>query len=709
MSTPLILGNDFADQYSLSILRDNGQSTLQFAKTGRSMKLENSTSDSHISPEVKAFLIKVKKSKHKIKNKIRQNEKKRKIKPTFISVNEETIMPFSSQIITYKIEGKLSSNKSYLEIMDFEGKRLNPLQLSDAVVNKAEGSLLAFNPTDCSITINKGEILGRVLNTESLDTNPNNQSQEEIEAFIGFTKAVMKAYRKEPENQTKEERDHAEKQEEQPSGPKTAEVPEFEDIPKELLISSLDINSKLTKDQRSKLEKILTINHRAFSLDGRIGKYEGIKYEIRVEPGATPISLPPYSASPEKRKAIDKQLDKWFSQEVIEPSDSPWGAPVIVVYRFGKPRVCIDYRGVNSVSQPDEYPLPKQTDILQALMGSQWLTTFDALSGFQQVEVKEEHRSISAFRCHRGLLQFKRLPFGLRNGLQVFQRIMNKVLSTMLWLFVLVYIDDIVVYSKTFEDHLIHLDEVLKAIIKANITLSPPKCHIGYQSLILLGQKVSRLGISTHKEKVDAIQALIPPNKVSELQSFLGMVNYFSNYIPFYSWITRPLYSLLWKDTTWIWNDKQQRAFDLCKEALTAAPVLGYPIPGLGYRLYTDASDHGIGAVLQQIQPIKIKDLKGTKTYDKLKDHYSNNQLIPLLTTNIKLEESHIPTNLLWDKDFEETQVWVERVIAYWSRLFKQAEKNYSATEKEALALKEVLVKFQPVLEGEHIMAVNHY
>src|SRR5258706_14135642 len=186
MSTPLILGNDFADQYSLSILRDNGQSTLQFAKTGRSMKLENSTSDSHISPEVKAFLIKVKKSKHKIKNKIRQNEKKRKIKPTFISVNEETIMPFSSQIITYKIEGKLSSNENYLEVFEFKGKRLNPLQLLDALVNKAEGDLLAFNPTDCSITINKGAILGRVLVSERLDTKPNNQSPNEIEAFLGF-------------------------------------------------------------------------------------------------------------------------------------------------------------------------------------------------------------------------------------------------------------------------------------------------------------------------------------------------------------------------------------------------------------------------------------------------------------------------------------------------------------------------------------------
>ena len=709
MTTPLILGNDFTDQYSLSIIQNNGDSILKFADTGRTMKLENSTSDSHLSPEVKAFLVKVKTTKHKIKNSLRKRERKIKDRPIFISRNQETIPPFSSRNIQYQIKGKKQSRDYFLEVKDFEGKRLTPLQLSDAIVNSTEGSLLAFNASDCPITINKGETLGKVFYAENLDTNPNSETTNQIQAFVTLTQAAMKAYRKEPEGQTREEKEYAGKQPNQPSGPKTAEVPEFEDIPKELLISSLDINSKLTKEQKSKIEKVLTNNYRAFSLDGRIGKYEGIQYEIRTQPGATPISLPPYSASPEKREAIDKQLDKWFSQDVIEPSDSPWGAPVIVVYRFGKPRVCIDYQKVNSISQADEYPLPKQTDILQALMGSQWLSTFDTLSGFQQVEIKEEHRPISAFRCHRGLLQFKRLPFGLRNGPQVFQRIMNKVLSTMLWLFVLVYIDDIVVYSKTFEDHLIHLDRVLKAITKANITLSPPKCHIGYQSLILLGQRVSRLGISTHKEKVDAIQAVIPPTKISELQSFLGMVNYFSNYIPFYSWITKPLYSLLRKDINWEWNSTHQRAFDLCKEALSSAPVLGYPIPGLGYRLYTDASDHGIGAVLQQIQPIKIKDLKGTKLYDKLQDHHENKQPIPSLTTLIKEENTHIPKELLWDNNFEETQVWVERVVAYWSRLFKQSEKNYSATEKEALALKDALVKFMPVLEGEDIMAITDH
>ena len=175
-------------------------------------------------------------------------------------------------------------------------------------------------------------MLGKVVKLDNLDELPESSSLEQITAFTHLMQAMMKAYRKDPEGQTKEEREYAERQPDQPSGLKTAEVPEFEDIPRDQLITALDINSKLTHEQRSKIEKILIQNHQAFSLDGRIGRYEGIQYEIKVEPGAAPVSLAPYSASPEKREAIDKQLDKWFSQEVIEPSDSPWGAPVIVVY-----------------------------------------------------------------------------------------------------------------------------------------------------------------------------------------------------------------------------------------------------------------------------------------------------------------------------------------------------------------------------------------
>ena len=259
MTTPLILGNDFSDQYSLSIIRENEQSTLRFADSGRSMKLENSTSDSHLPPEVKAFLVKVKKEKHKIKNKERKKNKKAGNRHILKSVETEIVPPFSSRNIQYTSCAKWNEDGYLLEIKEFIGK-LTPLQAIDAIVSQIKGKILVFNPTDCPIKIPKGEILGEIVDLHHLDQIPSEISVS-INAFVNLTQATMKAYRKEPENQTKEEREFAEKQDEQPSGPKTAEVPEFEDIPKELLTSSLDINPKLSKEQRNKIEKVLMENH----------------------------------------------------------------------------------------------------------------------------------------------------------------------------------------------------------------------------------------------------------------------------------------------------------------------------------------------------------------------------------------------------------------------------------------------------------------
>jgi hypothetical protein len=255
---------------------------------------------------------------------------------------------------------------------------------------------------------------------------------------------------------------------------------------------------------------------------------------------------------------MDKQMDSWIKLKVIEPSQSPWGAPAFITYRNGKPRMVIDYRRLNDLVIPDEFPLPKQEDILQALEGSQWLSTLDALAGFTQLEMAVKDKEKTAFRTHRGLFQFLRMPFGFRNGPAVFQRIMQNVLAPYLWIFTLVYIDDIVIFSRTFKDHLIHIHTVLKAVAKSGITLSPNKCFFGYQSLKLLGHKVSRLGISTHKEKVDAIIQLDEPKTVNELQIFLGMIVYFSAYIPFYAWIVTPLFQLLKKGVEWEWGPSQQ-------------------------------------------------------------------------------------------------------------------------------------------------------
>ena len=291
-------------------------------------------------------------------------------------------------------------------------------------------------------------------------------------------------------------------------------------------------------------------------------------------------------------------------------------------------------------------------------------------------------------------------------------KMIGKIWGVWIWgwfyYIVLVYIDDIVVYSKTFKQHLQHLNSVLGAITQANITLSPPKCHIGYQSLILLGQRVSCLGISTHQEKIDAVDTMKPPTKVKELQMFLGFVNYFANYIPFYTWITKPLYRLLSKDTTWTWGPLHQEAFDLCKIALKSTPILMQPMDGRGYQLYMDTSDFGIGTALQQIQPIRIKDLKGTQLDNRLQKAYRNGDPPPQLVTITDKEEVR-PVTETWHEDFDKTEVYIERVIAYWSWLLKLAKKNYTPTEKEALALWDALVKFQPIIEGEELTAITDH
>jgi len=378
-------------------------------------------------------------------------------------------------------------------------------------------------------------------------------------------------------------------------------------------MKEVHISPNLTEDQVNQLQEVLRRHKSVFGLEGRLGHY-ATEVDIPLLPNTKPIPILPCQASPANREVIDKQMNTWIELGVIKPSKSPWGAPVFIVYQNSKPRMVIDLRRLNEKVVPDKFPLPRQDKILQSLEGSQYLTTFDVLSGFTQLSIRPKDQEKLAFQSHRGLFQFKRMPFGYHNGPVVFQRVMQGVLALFLWIFALVYIDDIVIFSKSFEDHLVHVELVLKAIRDARITLSPRKCHFGYQSLMLLRQKVSRLGLSTHKEKVDAIIQLENPKNVHNLQTFLGMMVYFSSYIPFYAWIVHPLFQLLKHGSKWKWEVEEQNTYDICKQVLTQAPVQAHPMPGLPYHIYSDVCDFALAAILQQVQPIKIKDLCSTKT-----------------------------------------------------------------------------------------------
>jgi hypothetical protein len=422
--------------------------------------------------------------------------------------------------------------------------------------------------------------------------------------------------------------------------------------PSDKLEELLDIGS-LPDHLKPRAWEMLRKRVCAFGFDSTLGHMDA-KARVRVKEGVDPIAVLMCGSSPEKGRIIDVQLDKWFELGVIEPSMSPWSAPVVIAYRNGKPRFCVDYRKLNTVTIAEKFPILRQTEILSSLSGAQMLSLLDALSGFNQLDMHPDDVEKTAFRTHCGLAHFKRMPFGLRNGPAIFQRIMQGILSPYLWLFCLVYIDNIVVYSKSYKEHIEHLDKVFEAIEKAGVTLSPTKCHMFYSSILLLGHKVSRLGLSTHQEKVQAILDIKHPRKVSQLQAFLGMAIYFSNFIPYYANICASLFQLLRKGSKWTWGEDQEYAFHATKMALLSALLLRHPIEGLPYRLYSDALDEAAGVALQQIQPIKVKDLKGTKAYSKLEKAFKAGLPPPQLVVKLSNKIDDTAFQDVWGSSLDE-------------------------------------------------------
>ncbi len=469
----------------------------------------------------------------------------------------------------------------------------------DSFVSRERPGLHVADLTSISVCIRQGQVLGFARNPVTWLDHTASYSTRQLQQVSAHAALIQRLAATQADTARSEPVElHAAAQinsEEDPlaeepleGGPKTSEaLPE--DVPSHAFLSSVDLPSDLSPTQRSSLEKVLIKNRAAFSLDGKLGTVKS-ECTIPLRPGSKEVSLPPFASSPAKREVIDKQMNSWIELGVIEPSVSPWGAPAFIVYRNGKPRMVVYYHKLNDLTILVEFPLPRQEDIMHALSGAQWLSTMDTLSGFTQVLIREEDHPKTTFRTHKGLYQFCRMPFGLRNGPSIFQHVMQTVLAPYLWIFTLVYIDDIVVYSKTFEEHVQHDDHVLNAVIEGGVTLSPSKCHFGYHSLMLLGQKVSRLGLSTHKDKVDAIVQLAPPKNISELYTFLGMMVYFSACIPFYAWIAAPLFALLKKGREWEWGEAQQEVFELCKQVLVQAPVRAHAMPGRPYCVYSDAT-----------------------------------------------------------------------------------------------------------------------
>lgn len=425
----------------------------------------------------------------------------------------------------------------------------------------------------------------------------------------------------------------------------------------EEVLNDLDINPTLSMEQKSSIRNMFRNYMPVLSRgDLDIGLTSYISHHIETG-DADPIRKAPYRRSFAERKVMKDICNDLATNDIIEETDSPWASPVVLVRkRDGTWRFCVDWRELNKVTKKDSMPLPRIDDTLDRLSGSQYFTKIDLTSGYYQVELNAESRAKTAFVTPDGHYQFKRLGMGLCNAPATFQRLMYKVLGNMLWTNSMAYLDDIVIFSKTFDQHMKHVEEVLIRLNDAGLKLKPKKCSIARKSLPYLGHIVSGYGVAPDPDNTKALKNYPAPRTVKQVQEFLGLTSYYRRFIEDFSTKSKPLNQLIKKGKRFEWTEECQIAFDTLRKCLLAGPILTHPDFTRPFMVYTDASAFGLGAILKQID-----------------------------------DNGH------------------ERTISYASRVLSQPEQNYSATERECLAVVFATQKFRPYLYGTKFTIVTDH
>ncbi|KAJ9563463.1 hypothetical protein OSB04_008623 [Centaurea solstitialis] len=326
-----------------------------------------------------------------------------------------------------------------------------------------------------------------------------------------------------------------------------------------------------------------------------------VEFRIDLVPGAAPIAKAPYRLASPEMQELSKQLEELLDKGFIRPSTSPWGAPILFVKKKdGSMRMCIDYRELNKLTVKNRYPLPRIDDLFDQLQGAAWFSKIDLRSGYHQLKVREEDVHKTAFRTRYGHFEFIVMPFGLTNAPAAFMDLMNRVCRPMLDRSVIVFIDDILIYSKSKEEHVEHLREVLEVLRKEKLYAKFSKCDFWLQEVQFLGHLVNREGIKVDPAKVEAVMKWETPKTPTEVRSFLGLAGYYRRFIQDFSKIAVPLTRLTRKSERFVWGDEQEAAFDTLRRKLCEAPVLTLPEGVEDLTVYCDASYHGLGCVLMQ-------------------------------------------------------------------------------------------------------------
>lgn len=430
-------------------------------------------------------------------------------------------------------------------------------------------------------------------------------------------------------------------------------------VRREKLKSKLERPAQMSKEDWKKIENCVLDNNDVFALaPEEITGTTWAKHSIDTGT-ARPIRCKPRRLVESQKPFVKAEIDKLIDLGWIVPSQSPWASSIVMVRKKnGEWRMCIDFRALNDVTIKDAYRLLNIEEVLDTMQGAKIFTVLDMMSGFHQIPMDERSRGKTAFLSQFGFFEYTTMPFGLANAPAEFQRLADLLLAGIEWRFALCYIDDVVIFSKTVEEHVGHLADVFERFRKANLKLKPAKCRLACSQVQYLGHEISAEGIRPLSSKITAIAEFPTPTSAKEVASFLGVSGFYRKFIPFYSDRSLNLRGLLHKDATFQWTEAAAAEFDDLRKTLTSNPILRYPDFTKMFRLNTDASGYALGAVLEQFD------------------------------------------------EKEPTKRWM---VSCASRSLVQAEKNYSTTDREALAIFWGIKHYRHYLLGRHFVVYTDH
>ena len=366
------------------------------------------------------------------------------------------------------------------------------------------------------------------------------------------------------------------------------------------MLRSCQLNQLQESEQHSavEFEKVTAETNRVLSeyadrfppdLPKTIPPDRDVDHHIELVPGSTPPSRPMYRMSPTELDELKRQLDDLMSKGLIRPSKSAYGAPVLLTKKKdGSWRFCVDYRALNAITVKNKYPLPRIDELFDRLQGAKYFSKIDLRSGYWQIKVWSEDVPKTAFRTRYGSFEWLVLPMGLTNAPATFMHLMNQIFRAYLDKFVIVFLDDVLIYSRTLAEHRKHVRQVLDVLRQHQLYCKESKCEFFRDHVEFLGHRVDRDGMHMMEDKVRAIRDWPTPTAVEDIRSFLGMVGYYRKFIQGFSSIAAPLTGLLKKGVRFLWTAELETSFRTLIHTITTAPTLILPDPTKPYVITAD-------------------------------------------------------------------------------------------------------------------------